>query len=88
VREVLVNGVSTRKYATVLPKMAGTVGLAKSSVSLKFIEASRREFQALMQRRFDDVVLLTIYIDRIVAADHHLQLRAGHRQRPPSIVPT
>jgi putative transposase len=76
-REILVNGVSTRKYATVLPKMAGTVGVAKSSVSRKFIEASRRELQALMQRRFDDVVLLAIYIDGIVVADHHIVTAIG-----------
>jgi putative transposase len=72
-----VDTVSTRKYATVLPKMAGTVGVAKSSVSRKFIEASRREVQALMQRRFDDVVLLTIYIDGIVVADHHIVTAIG-----------
>ncbi len=68
--EILVNGVSTRKYATVLPKMAGTVGVSKTSVSRKFIEASRRELQALMQRRFDDVEILAIYLDGIVVADH------------------
>jgi putative transposase len=76
-REILVNGVSTRKYATVLPKMAGTVGVAKSSVSRKFIEASRRELQALMQRRFDEVELLAIYIDGIVVADHHIVTAIG-----------
>jgi len=76
-REILVNGVSTRKYGTVLPKMAGTVGVAKSSVSRKFIEASRRELQALMQRRFDDVELLAIYIDGIVVAGHHIVTAIG-----------
>jgi putative transposase len=76
-REILVNGVCTRKYATVLPKMAGTVGVAKSSVSRKFIEASRRELQALMQRRFDEVMLLAIYIDGIVVADHHIVTAIG-----------
>ncbi len=76
-REILVNGVSTRKYATVLPKMAGTVGIAKSSVSRKFIEASRRELQALMQRRFDDVELLAIYLDGIVVAEHHILAAIG-----------
>ncbi len=76
-REILVNGVSTRKYATVLPKMAGTIGVAKSSVSRQFIEASRRELQALMQRRFDDVELLAIYIDGIVVADHHIVTAIG-----------
>ena len=41
IRDILVRGVSTRKYAEVLPRMAGTVGIAKSSVSRRFIRASR-----------------------------------------------
>ena len=40
VRDILVAGVSTRRYAAVLPKVAGTVGVSKSTVSRRFIEAS------------------------------------------------
>jgi hypothetical protein len=52
VREVLVSGVSTSMCATSLPKMGGTVGVAKSRVLRKFIEASRRELQTDMVLRW------------------------------------
>jgi len=53
IRDILVRGVSTRQYAQVLPRMAGSVGIAKSSVSRRFIRASREALEALMRRRFD-----------------------------------
>ena len=37
--EMLINGVSTRRYEGVLPAMAETVGLSKSQVSRETIEA-------------------------------------------------
>lgn len=77
IRDILVTGVSTRKYATVLPKMAGTVGIAKSSVSRKFIAASRRALQELMSRRFDELAILAIYVDGIVVDGHHILAAIG-----------
>jgi hypothetical protein len=38
--EILLNGVSTRNYQQVIPEMAETVGVSKSSVSRETIEAS------------------------------------------------
>ena len=66
IRDILVRGVSTRKYAEVLPRMAGTVGIAKSSVSRRFIRASRDALEALMGRRFDEVDILAVWIDGII----------------------
>jgi len=40
VRDIVVKGVSMRKYEAVLPEVAGTVGVSKSAVSRRFIEAS------------------------------------------------
>lgn len=77
VRDILVAGVSTRKYARVLPVMAGTVGIAKSSVSRKFIAASTRALAALMGRRLEAIDLLAIYIDGIVVAEHHIVAAIG-----------
>ncbi len=37
--EILMLGLSTRKYEEVLPKMAETVGVSKSEVSRHFVEA-------------------------------------------------
>jgi len=77
VLDILVTGVSTRKYARVLPKMAGTVGVAKSSVSREFIKASAASLRALMNRRFDDVDFLVIYIDGIAIDHHHILAAVG-----------
>jgi putative transposase len=77
IRDILVRGVSTRKYAEVLPRMAGTVGIAKSSVSRRFVRASRDALGALMGRRFDEVDILAIWIDGIVVDDHHILAAVG-----------
>jgi putative transposase len=45
--------------------MADTVGVSKSSVSRAMIQASEAEVEKLLNRRFDDVDLLIIYIDGI-----------------------
>jgi putative transposase len=77
VRDILVTGVSTRKYERVLPKMAGTVGVSKSSVSREFIKASAASLRALMNRRFDDVDILVVYMDGIVIDRHHILAAVG-----------
>jgi putative transposase len=56
-------GVSTRHYEGVLPEMAESCSVSKSSVSREFIEASTQTLQELCARRFDDVELLGVYID-------------------------
>lgn len=76
-RDILVTGVSTRKYARVLPAMAGTVGIKKSSVSRHFIQASEQALEELMQRRLDGIELLAIYLDGIVVARHHILAAVG-----------
>jgi transposase-like protein len=61
--DILLEGVSTRRYGAVIPKMAETVGVSKSSVSRAAIQASEAQLEKLLNRRFDDVDLLIIYID-------------------------
>jgi putative transposase len=58
--EILLEGVSTRRYQGVIPKMADTVGVSKSSVSRA---ASQAQVEKLLNRRFEDVDLLIIYVD-------------------------
>jgi hypothetical protein len=40
--DILMRGVSTRQYRSVIPEMADTVGVSKSSVSRQIIEARKR----------------------------------------------
>lgn len=61
--EILLNGVSTRRYERVLPEMAETVGVSRSTVSREAAEASEAALKQLMERRFDDLDLPVIYID-------------------------
>lgn len=77
VRDILVSGVCTRKYARVLPAMAGTVGIKKSSISVAFIEASEQALQGLAERRLEELELLAIYLDGIVVDGHHILAAVG-----------
>ena len=63
--EILLEGVSTRRYGAVIPKMADTVGVSKSSVSRVAIQTSEAQLEKLLNRRFDNVDLLIIDIDGI-----------------------
>ena len=51
----MLNGVSTRRYETVLPAMAEQVGIGKSEVSRETIEAGTRVLQDLAERDFSKV---------------------------------
>lgn len=75
--EILMSNVSTRAYQQVIPQMAETVGVSKSSVSREFIEQSAKELQSLVERRFDQVELLIIYIDGLVFGEHHVICAVG-----------
>ena len=75
--EILLRGVSTRQYRAVLPEMAETVGVAKSSVSAEAVEASEEELKKLCERRWDDVELLIIYLDGLIFGSHHVLAAVG-----------
>jgi len=74
---VMLRGVSTRNYAEVIPKMAESCGISRSSVSREFIEASEEALRVLCERRFDDVALLIIYIDGVQFGGHHVVVSIG-----------
>jgi len=82
--DVLMRGISTRQYAEVLPEMASTCGVSKSNVSREAAEAGEEALQELLERRFDKVDLLVIYIDGMQFGEHHVISavgvdRAGHK---------
>jgi len=68
--DILMRGVSTRQYQAVIPEIADTVGVSKSSVSRQIIQASEAEVEALLKRRFDEVKLIIIYMDGMAFGDH------------------
>ena len=75
--DILLRGVSTRNYEPVLPAMAQTVGVSKSSVSREMIEASSNVLKELAERRFDDVDILLIYLDGLRLGKHHVLAAVG-----------
>jgi transposase-like protein len=75
--DVLMRGISTRQYEEVLPEMASTCGVSKSNVSREAAEAGDEALQELLERRFDRLDLLVIYIDGMVFGEHHVISAVG-----------
>jgi len=73
----LLRGVSTRQYEEVLPEMAATVGVSRSSVSRQAIEGSAEQLRQLQERRWDTVDLLVIYVDGQRFGEHHVISAVG-----------
>ena len=77
VLEILMANVSTRNYERVIPEMAHTVGVSKSSVSRNFVEQSGRELKRLTERRFNGREFLVIYLDGVIFGEHHVLCAVG-----------
>jgi putative transposase len=73
----LLRGVSTRQYEEVLPEMASTAGVSKSSISRQAIEGSAEQLRQLRERRWDKAELLVIYIDGQRFGAHHVISAVG-----------
>ena len=73
----LLRGVSTREYAEVLPEMAETAGVSRSSVSRQAIEGSVEQLRQLRERRWDQADLLVLYIDGQRFGSHHVISAVG-----------
>jgi transposase-like protein len=75
--DVLMRGISTRQYAEVLPEMASTCGVSKSTVSREAAEAGEQALKELLERRFEEIALLVIYIDGMQFGGHHIISAVG-----------
>jgi transposase-like protein len=73
----LLRGVSTRQYKEVLPEMAETAGVSRSSVSRQAIEGSAEQLRQLRERRWDRTGILVIYIDGQRFGAHHVISAVG-----------
>jgi transposase-like protein len=73
----LLRGVSTRQYEEVLPEMADTVGVSRSSISRQAIEGSTEQLRQLQERRWEQAGLLVIYIDGQRFGAHHVLSAVG-----------
>src|SRR5215469_11628903 len=75
--DVLMRGISTRQYVEVLPEMASTCGVSKSTVSREAAEAGEKALKELLERGFDKIDLLVIYIDGMQFGEHHVISAVG-----------
>lgn len=75
--EIMMAGVSTRRYEQVLPEMAEQVGISKSQVSREFIEAGERLLKQLAERDFSGTDLLVIYLDGLQFGPYHVICAVG-----------
>jgi putative transposase len=74
---ILMKGVSTRKYESILPAMAETVCVSKSQISREFAAASEQQLKTLCERRFGGLDILIMYIDGIQFGDCHVIVAIG-----------
>ena len=75
-RRVL-GGLSTREYEAAAEAVPEAFGLAKSSVSRRFIRASARELQRLLERRLDDASWAVLLLDGKAFAGDQIVLALG-----------
>lgn len=75
--QIMMAGVSTRRYAEVLPEMAEQVGISNSQVSREFIDAGERLLKELAQRDFSETELLVIYLDGVQFGPYHVICAVG-----------
>ena len=75
--EIMMAGVSTRKYEEVLPEMAEQVGISKSQVSREFIDAGQRMLQSLAEKDLSELDILVVYIDGIQFGRYHVICAMG-----------
>ena len=81
--DIMMAGVSTRRYEEVLPQMAETVadrrqcGISKSQVSREFIEAGERLLKELAERDFSETDILVVYVDGLQFGGYHVICAVG-----------
>lgn len=66
----MLEGVSTRRYERVVPRLAEHCGVSKSQVSDKFVALSAQQLRELCERKLADLDVLVLYIDGVHAAGH------------------
>jgi transposase-like protein len=80
VLERMLHGLSTRDYAHGLEACGqeeNTCGISKSTVSRRFILATRRELEKLLNRSLKDLDILVVYIDGVVLGEHTITVALG-----------
>ena len=75
--ELVLRGVSMRNYAPVVGRAAEAMGISRSSVSRRTKPVSEAELEGLLDRRYDEVELLVIYLDGMQFGNQHVIAAVG-----------
>jgi putative transposase len=73
----IMRGLSMRDYKLVLQQFMDAYGLEKSTVSERFVEASRKKLEELMSRSLQHVQLCAVLIDGTIFKGQHLIAAIG-----------
>ncbi len=70
-------GLSMRDYKLVLQQFMDAYGLEKSTVSERFVEASRKKLEALMSRSLQHLQICALLVDGTIFKGQHLVVAIG-----------
>lgn len=77
VGQIVINGVSTRKYRQTIVSTAQAVGISASAVSRELIEDAEAALKELVERPLGGLDILAVLIDGVIIAAHHVLVAVG-----------
>jgi transposase-like protein len=75
--QIVINGVSTRKYRETITSTAEVIGVSRSAISREFMEEAEAALKELVQRPLGNLGILAVLIDGIIIAGHHVLVAMG-----------
>ncbi|MBV9294039.1 MAG: transposase [Acidobacteriaceae bacterium] len=73
----IMRGLSMRDYKLVLQQFMDAYGLEKSTISERFVEASRKKLEALMSRSLQHLQICALLVDGTIFKGQHLVVAIG-----------
>jgi putative transposase len=77
IADILLCGISTRKYSRAIYQSADAMGVSKSAVSRHFVKDSAHALSKLMSRDLGQSDWVAIYVDGLIIAKHHVLAAVG-----------
>lgn len=77
VGQIVINGVSTRKYRETITSTAEVIGVSRSAISREFMQEAEAALKELVERPLGNLGILVMLIDGIIIAGHHVLVAMG-----------
>jgi putative transposase len=77
VGQIIINGVSTRRYKETICSTAEAAGVSRSALSRECIEEAQEQLKELVERPLGDLDIVVLMIDGIIIAQHHVLIAIG-----------